>query len=69
MKLEASWKCVKDDYKIVEVIGEGTGGQVVKGIHRETKIVVAIKKIDCGFMDLGFMKYVLREVSIMRQLT
>jgi serine/threonine protein kinase len=69
MKLEASWKCVKNDYKIVEVIGEGTGGQVVKAIHRETKIVVAIKKIDCGFMDLGFMKYVLREVSIMRQLT
>ena len=69
MKLDAGWRTVKNDYKIVEVIGEGTGGQVVKAIHRETKIVVAIKKIDCGFMDLGFMKYVLREISIMRQLT
>jgi len=26
MKLDAGWRTVKNDYKIVEVIGEGTGG-------------------------------------------
>ena len=66
MKLDSSWKAVKNDYKIVEVIGEGGDRQVVKGVHRESKVVVVIKKIDCGFMDLEFMKYVLREITIMR---
>ena len=69
LKLHSSWKALKTDYKITELIGEGSGGQIVKGRHRTTKTEVAIKKIDCSFDDTNYMTYVLRELTILRQLT
>ena len=65
-KLDSSWKTVKDKFKIVEVIGEGSYGQVVRAIERETKKVVAIKRISCSSSK---MTYVLREISILKQLS
>jgi serine/threonine protein kinase len=35
-RLEAHWKDLKDDYKMVKVIGKGTFGTVVKAIHRKS---------------------------------
>ena len=35
-KLDNSWKTVKENYKLVAVLGEGGGGQVVKARHRKT---------------------------------
>jgi serine/threonine protein kinase len=58
MKLSSSWTDVSTDYKLIKVLGEGGGGQVIKAIHRGTKKNVAIKKIDCSFDDLDFMRYV-----------
>ena len=68
-KLSSSWKAIKKDYKITEVLGEGSGGQIIKGRHRQSNKFVAIKKIDCSFEDPHYMKYVLRELSILRQLS
>ena len=34
MKLSPDWKATKVLYKLTAVIGEGSGGQVVKAIHR-----------------------------------
>ena len=67
-KLSSSWKSLKENFKLTEVIGEGSGGIVVKALHRESKKLVAIKMIDCTFNDLNHMKYVLRELSILRQI-
>ena len=69
MSLDSSWKTVSKDYKIVDVIGQGSGGQVVKAMNRQSKTVVAVKRIECGFDNLQYMKYILREISIMRQLS
>jgi serine/threonine protein kinase len=66
MKLGTDWKTVKDNFKLTSVLGEGSGGQVVKAVHRDSKLVVAIKKIECSFDDLNYMKYVLREIAILR---
>ena len=33
-KLNKLWKAVTNEYKIVEVIGEGSGGQVVRAVNR-----------------------------------
>jgi serine/threonine protein kinase len=68
-KLNSSWKACKRDYKLTEVVGEGSVGLVVKARHRVSNIQVAIKKIDCSFDDLLHMKYVLRELTILRQLS
>ena len=35
--LDHSWKGIKDKYKLVEVIGEGTSGQVVRAQRRADK--------------------------------
>ena len=69
MSLDSSWKTVSKDYKIVDVVGQGSGGQVVKAMNRNSKVVVAVKRIECGFDNLQYMKYILREISIMRQLS
>ena len=69
MSLDSSWKTVSKDYKIVDVIGQGSGGQVVKAMNRQSKTIVAVKRIECGFDNLQYMKYILREISIMRQLS
>lgn len=66
MSLDSSWKTVSKDYKIVDVIGQGSGGQVVKAMNRQSKTIVAVKRIECGFDNLQYMKYILREISIMR---
>ena len=68
-KLSSCWNEVTTEYKIKQIIGEGSYGQVVKARHRETKQIVAIKKIDCDFGMASELQYLASEVTIMRQLT
>jgi hypothetical protein len=35
-KLNSKWKQLKDKYKLINIIGEGTFGQVVHAKERET---------------------------------
>jgi len=42
---------------------------VVKAVQRVNKITVAIKRVECTFDDINHMKYLLREITIMRQLS
>ena len=65
-KLGKAWKVIKEKYKLLEILGEGSGGQVVRASHRESKTKVAIKLIECDTSDLNHMKYVCRELAIMR---
>tara|TARA_B110000285_G_C15070634_1_gene587713 strand:- start:1275 stop:1388 length:114 start_codon:yes stop_codon:yes gene_type:complete len=37
MVLDKAWKLASQDYKIVELIGEGSEGQVVRAKNRNTK--------------------------------
>jgi serine/threonine protein kinase len=66
VKLDSSWKQLKKEFKLLNVLGEGVYGQVVKACHRETMRKFAIKNVSCSFNDLSHMKYILREISIMR---
>jgi hypothetical protein len=34
LKLDSKWKTVSEDYKILDVLGQGSGGLVVKAMHR-----------------------------------
>ena len=68
-KLDQSWKNVTKEYKLLQVLGQGTGGQVIKAKHRESGQIVAVKKVEIAIEDLDHVKYVLREISILRQLS
>ena len=71
-KLHSTWSTLKKDYKLTEVIAQGSSssGQIVKGRHRQSNLEVAIKKIDCSTDDGNLsMSYVLREVMILRKLS
>jgi serine/threonine protein kinase len=51
------------------MLGQGSYGLVIKGRNRETKKEVAIKKVKCDLKNLKQIKYVMREITILRQLT
>lgn len=67
--LDASWKILQKEYKLTKIIGQGTGGIVIKATHRIAKKDVAIKKIKCSFNQIDHMRYLLREITILRQLS
>ena len=52
-----------NDYKIIEILGQGGYGTVVKAEHILSKKIVAIKKIDKVNED-GFTRKILREIII-----
>jgi serine/threonine protein kinase len=68
-KIDSSWKQLQKEYKLTKMIGQGSYGIVIKGKNRETKKEVAIKKVKCDLKNLKQIKYVMREITIMRQLT
>ncbi|EYC26725.1 hypothetical protein Y032_0010g935 [Ancylostoma ceylanicum] len=57
-----------DDYVKLDKIGEGTYGVVYKAEHKETRQLVAIKKIRLEFEDEGIPATALREISMLREL-
>jgi len=57
-----------DDYRILDVLGQGTYGKVYKALHIPTDRVVAIKKTLLSCEDEGVPSTTLREVAILRAL-
>lgn len=59
---------ISDSYKRLEKIGEGTYGIVYRAIHKQTKEIVALKKIRPENEDEGISTTTLREISILKNL-
>lgn len=57
-----------DSYKRLEKIGEGTYGIVFRALHKQTKRIVALKKIRPENEDEGISATTLREISILKGL-
>ncbi len=55
-----------EKYLIVEQLGTGSFGEVVKAQCRVTGNYVAIKKITNAFIDVYMARKVLREISLLR---
>lgn len=60
--LSSHWKFIKDDYKLLSLIGEGSYGQVVKALNRKTKQYYAIKCLKLNKGDLYKIKSCIREI-------
>ena len=67
--LSADWRHISKVYKLTKVIGEGSFGQVVKAKHRENGSVVAIKFVKDDPSDIISCRNMLREISILSQLS
>ena len=63
------WNVVQPQYKLMQIIKKGTYGTVVKAQCVQTSELVAIKYIQGAFKSLRQSKAVLREISILRQLS
>ena len=67
--MSASWKFVEADYELLEQIGSGSYGEVIKARHRKSGKVCAIKYIKDIFYNANEAKKVFREISILRKLS
>ena len=65
-KLCKHWKQVKQEYKLMKVLGAGTFGQVVYAKHRKTEKKMAIKFITGKLDSAGKVRNLIRELSILR---
>lgn len=65
-KLNSKWKQLKAKYKLINIIGEGTFGQVVHAKERETGVQCAIKFITADFNDTNSVRNIVRELQILR---
>ena len=65
-RISSTWAHLQKDFKLLELLGQGSFGQVVKAQNRETGKVCAIKLIRNGFKTAYDAKKVLREIKILR---
>ena len=68
-RLSSQWKVIRDKYKLLDVLGEGTFGKVIKARLRDTGKLVAIKFIEADFTQINPIRNVIRELQILRQFT
>ena len=68
-QLDDAWKFLEVEYELLEKLGEGTYGLVIKAKHRESGKVCAIKHIKDVFYNIYEAKKVLREIHILRKLS
>ena len=64
-----AWQYVTANYDVVQTLGEGSFGKVVKAINKETGEVCAIKYIEDALFDAYEAKKLCREIQILRQLS
>lgn len=63
------FKYIQNDYKIVEQLGIGAYGEVVKAVHIKTEHAVAIKFMD-GLCDRIYRsRQLISEIQILRKLS
>ena len=67
--LEKEFNYVKKKYKLLSDLGQGTYGKVLLAKHRDTKQHVAIKFIKTDFKNSIMCRDLIREISILRQLS
>lgn len=60
------WSIVRQKYKIKDLIGSGSYGQVYRAKHRDTGTQVALKIINGVFDSDLHAKNVYREISILK---
>ena len=65
--LEEVWDNLLPDYQLIEVLGEGSFGRVVRAKHRKSGKMVAIKYVADAFDNQYAARKILREVQILRK--
>jgi serine/threonine protein kinase len=63
------WQYITREFEILEASGRGSYGTVVRGKHRVSGQIFAIKHIKNVFSSPYYCKTILREIEIMRKFT
>ena len=61
-----AWQFVDANYDVVQTLGEGSFGKVVKAINKETGGICAIKYIEDALLNAYEAKKLCREIQILR---
>lgn len=69
LSLPRVWKKVTEKYDLIQKIGSGSYGLLVKAQNKKTGEIVAIKQITCLDEDDQLYKAIIREVHILRKLS
>ena len=68
LSLSRKWYALKQDYKLIEVLGVGSFGEVLRAKHRKSGKDVAIKFMKTRKNCIVTSRYIIRELSLLRQL-
>ena len=68
LDLNKEFASITGSYEIIQLLGTGSYGVVVKAQNKETKKIVAIKKFFSVYRDMVDAKRILREIAIIRKL-
>ena len=69
IELSDIWQLVTKTYRITELLGSGSYGMVVKGVHRTNGTEVAIKWIGDACFNEYEAEKLFREVHILRKMS
>ena len=67
--LGSIWNKVTEDYELLDILGKGTYGLVVKAKHRSKKRMVAIKLMENVMNDSYEAKRLFTEIYILRKMS
>ena len=67
--IDKKWKQIQEKFSITRFIGSGSCGEVARVKHRETREVYAVKLVKFDQKNTFQMKNLVRELSILRQLS
>ena len=67
--LDPQWGKVQEKYELLELIGKGTFGEIVKAMCKQSGEIVAIKYMHSGFHSPITIQKMIREVTILKQLS
>lgn len=68
-QLSKEWSLIAQDYELMEELGSGSFGSVIKARHIKSNTNVAIKLLKNQFQDTYQAKKLISEIQVMRKLT
>ena len=64
-----NFKTINDNYELINLLGKGSSGIVMKAVNKQTNFVVAVKIMEKDYKDMDQIVHIRREVDITKYVT
>ena len=64
-----NFKTINDNYELINLLGKGSSGIVMKAVNKQTNFVVAVKIMEKDYKDMDQIIHIRREVDITKYVT